>query len=709
MWTKRQYPCLLWEKNLTLAKTIDLCRGEEATLRHVQGKASDTADNPIVVTAIKQSFEARPKTGTGKNFPTAKHQSQSGQSYKQSEKTCLFCGRKHPMLKSKCPAYGKTCNRCRQPNHFSPCCPKSKKPSRAVNAVSPSTEDTDHYQAATAADSCNYYIAHVTNGQHNADTIYAEMLVSARPTKFLVNSGAACNMLPLSKLPSGTCLQKTQKVLRTYNGSTLPTEGTAEVNLVNHLNQKCHVLTFEVVNEHHRPVLVAKAVQEMNLLTVNEGNFKHIDPVHVSKQPLSSTKSENLEKYTTVFKDNIGSLPGPSVHLTLDTHVDRVIMPARGVPLSLEEPVKAELACLVSKGVLAPVDKASRCVSQMAVAVKPAGDLRICLDPRGLNKALVRERHTLPTLDFMLHKLQGARVFSKGDLRHGYWHLKLDEASSVLTAMATPFATYKWRRLPFGLNLSSEIFQKRMQAALKDLPNLQVIADDVLICGYGQMTADAMRNHDEAMDAFLKRCQELNIVPNPDKFVYKTTMVLFMGHLLTDQGIKIDQSKVQAIVDMPNPENASAVCHLNGCVKFLSRYIPHLADLNKPLRDLTKKETAFKWEAHHSAAVNKLKNALTTAPTLAYFDTNAPVTIQSDASNLGLGGCIMQHGRPVAYASRPLTDAEHHKSAMEKELLAAVFLMTKFDQMTYGRHVTVHSDHKPLASILKKPLSKAPH
>ena len=163
---------------------------------------------------------------------------------------------------------------------------------------------------------------------------------------FLLTSGAACNILPLSKLPPGTCLQKTQKVLRTYNGSTLPTEGSAKVNLVHPLNQKCHVLTFEVVNGHHRPVLGAKAVQELNLLTVNEDNFKRIDAVHVSKLPRSSTKFEFLEKYTTVFKDNIGSLLGPPVHLTLDTDVDRVIMPARGIPLCLEEPVKAELARL---------------------------------------------------------------------------------------------------------------------------------------------------------------------------------------------------------------------------------------------------------------------------------------------------------------------------------------------------------------------------
>ena len=97
--------------------------------------------------------------------------------------------------------------------------------------MSPATEDTDHYRRAAAADSCNYYVAHVTNGQHNPDTIHAEILVSARAKKFLVDSGAACNILPLSKVPPYTCLQKTQKVMETCNESTLPTE--ALLNLRN--------------------------------------------------------------------------------------------------------------------------------------------------------------------------------------------------------------------------------------------------------------------------------------------------------------------------------------------------------------------------------------------------------------------------------------------------------------------------------------------
>ena len=269
--------------------------------------------------------------------------------------------------------------------------------------------------------------------------------------------------------------------------------------------------------------------------------------------------------------------------------MELVIMPARKLPLSLEEPVKHELEQLVSKGVLGPTEEPPRWVSQMAVVAKLSGALRICINPRGLNKALMRACHTLPTLDTMLHKVRGAKVFSKADLRNGYWHLHLDEASSNLTTMATPFQTYKWRRLPFGLSISSEIFQKRVQAAFKDLPNVHVIADDILICGHGKTMTDVMKNHDDTINALLNRCLETNIILNPDKFVYKTQKIQFMGHILTDQGILPDTGKVQAIVDMPFPDNVSAVRRLNGCISYLSRYIPHLADLTKPLRDLTHK------------------------------------------------------------------------------------------------------------------------
>ena len=194
----------------------------------------------------------------------------------------------------------------------------------------------------------------------------------------------------------------------------------------------------------------------------------------------------------------------------------------------------------------------------MAMIVKPTGKVRICLDPRGLNNALIREHRTLPTLDSTLHKAQGAHVFSKANLCHGYWHCHLDEESSDLTTMATPFGHYKWRRLPFGLNVSAEIFGKRVQAAFKDLKNIHCITDNVLICGYGETTEAASENHDEAMMAFLDKCREMGIVLNPDKFIFKVSEMPFMGHILTDRGILPDPAKVRAIPEMPYPKDVAS-------------------------------------------------------------------------------------------------------------------------------------------------------
>ena len=126
-----------------------------------------------------------------------------------------------------------------------------------------------------------------------------------------------------------------------------------------------------------------------------------------------STKPDILERYADVFADTVGNLTG-TVHLETDPTVRPVIMPARKLPLAVEQPVKGELAKLVSTDILEPVDKPTTWVSQMAVPVKPSGKIRICLDPHGLNTALMREHYTLPTLDAMLHKLRGAKVFSKG-------------------------------------------------------------------------------------------------------------------------------------------------------------------------------------------------------------------------------------------------------------------------------------------------------
>ena len=136
--------------------------------------------------------------------------------------------------------------------------------------------------------------------------------------------------------------------------------------------------------------------------------------------------------------------------------------------------------------------------------------------------------------------------------------------------------------------------------------------------------------------------------------------------------------------------------------------MPRLSEVCELLRRLTMKDVAWHWTEHQEQAFNKLKHLVTVAPVLEYFDPKEELTLQRDASDTGLGAVLTQNGQPIAFASRALSDAETRYAQIEKELLAVVFGLEKFHQYTYGRPVTVQSDHKPLEVIVKKPVFKAP-
>ena len=156
------------------------------------------------------------------------------------------------------------------------------------------------------------------------------------------------------------------------------------------------------------------------------------------------------------------------------------------------------------------------------------------------------------------------------------------------------------------------------------------------------------------------------------------------------------------------PEDKKAVHHLLGMINYVGKFIPNLAEITKPLREVLKKEIDWHWNKSHEEAVNKIKELLISRSCLAFFDPSKAIQIQVDASKSGIGAVLMQNGKPVSYASRSLTNAQKNYAIIEKELLAVLFGCERFHQFVYGSGVTIISDHKPLESIMKKPLSKAP-
>ena len=194
---------------------------------------------------------------------------------------------------------------------------------------------------------------------------------------------------------------------------------------------------------------------------------------------------------------------------------------------------------------------------------------------------------------------------------------------------------------------------------------------------------------------------------NYDKCHIKQNTISFYGHILTSEGIKPDPSKVSAIKDIKSPQNINQLLSFLSSAKYLGSLTPDHSNLCAPLNKLTRKDVDFQWGPEHQEAFERIKDNIASIAILwSYFDPTKSVTIQCDASMEGLGAVLYQD-KPVTVANKTLTNTEQNYSNIEGGMLAIVFAWTRFHHYTYGRHVIVESDHKPLESITKKPMSTA--
>jgi hypothetical protein len=364
---------------------------------------------------------------------------------------------------------------------------------------------------------------------------------------------------------------------------------------------------------------------------------------------------------------------------------------------------------MVDGDIITPITEPTPWISSLVVVPKKSGKLRLCLDPKDLNKAIRRENYSMPTIEDIATRLHGARVFTVVDVLSGYWHVELDDESSKLTTFHTPFGRYRWLRMPFGISSASEVFQRKMHELIEGLDGVEVVADDFVIYGKGLTDDQARADHGWRLVAFLQRCREHHVVLSKDKIRQRQTNAPFIGHIAKPDSLSIAPERVKALLAMPEPTDVPAVRRFIGFVQYLGKFLPHLADELKPLTSLTKKDMPWHWESAQSTAFIRIKQLVSRAPVLRYYSAEDEVTIQCDSSKDGLGAALLQNGQPVCFASRALTSAETRYAQIKKELLAIVFAYEKFDVFIYGRSmISVESDHKPLEAIFKKPLNDAP-
>ena len=240
---------------------------------------------------------------------------------------------------------------------------------------------------------------------------------------------------------------------------------------------------------------------------------------------------------------------------------------------------------MVEEGILTPVNEPTDLVSSMVIVVKP-NKLRICIDPKDLNRAIKRSHYPMPTIEEVATKLSKAKVFTVLDAKSGFWQIKPEEESSMLATFNTPFLTgrFRWLRMPFGICSAPEEFQRRMNNTFENLKGTAIIADDLLVFGEGDDIESATKDHDENLKNALQRARERNLKLNKEKVKLRMTEVPYIGHLLTPEGIKPDPKKVEAVQKMAQPTDVPSVKRFLGMVTYLSKFLPNLSTITEPLR-----------------------------------------------------------------------------------------------------------------------------
>ncbi|XP_052276600.1 uncharacterized protein K02A2.6-like [Dreissena polymorpha] len=442
----------------------------------------------------------------------------------------------------------------------------------------------------------------------------------------------------------------------------------------------------------------ARGYGRINLLGRDDSvDFGLIMRIHTARLETESI----IEKYSDVLGEEIGCIPG-EYEIKIDKSIEPVVHAPRPVPVAIREQLQAELKHLEKCNIIAKVTEPTQWVSSLVCVRKKNGRVRICIDPTDLNRAIRREHYPMNSFDDVATRLNGSKYFTTLDANMGYYQIKLTEESSKLTAFNTPFGRYRYLRMPMGVKCSSEVFQRSMEQNFGNIDGVEIIVDDILIHGR------TLEEHNRRLETVLQKARSINLKMNKKKCMFAKPEVDYVGHKLTGDGIKPTDQRVKAIADMREPESFSELETVLGMLSYVSKFIPNLSELNAPLRDMKRLET-WSWGDEAKRAFNKIKEALVSTKVLQYYDLKKPVTLTVDASMRGLGAAIIQQDRVVAYASRALTPTEQRYAQIEKEMLAVVYGCEKFHKLLYGRDTfLVESDHKPLESILKKEIHKAP-
>ena len=427
------------------------------------------------------------------------------------------------------------------------------------------------------------------------------------------------NVVP--KRQRQTKLKSSSLKLTAFGGHDIPVIGKCtHKSLVNGTSQ---ILKFQVV-EMGNSLLGCEDCKKLKLVTFNVNDIRK-DP----NDSVIGQKNEDIcKKYADCF-ECLGPMSEP-YHIKINKDAAPVIHSTRKVIAALRERVRKELEEMESQGVIKKVQEPTEWVNSMVINEKRSGKLRICIDPRDLNKVISREHYQLPTQEEITARLAGAKYFSHLHAKSSFWQMPLDKESSYLTTFNAQFGRYIFTVIPFGVVFAQEVFHRTVTELFADIDGCETDIDDILVWG------KTLEEHDHNLKMTLDHVRKVKMTLNREKCKFRQTELIYLGEELTAGGVKPDDVKMKAIQEYTRPESKQDVLRLLGMVNFIAKFAPKVSDFTAPLRELIKKNVEFHWLDHHKKAFQDLKKLLTGPEALRYYDETKPITLKIDASQKGL-------------------------------------------------------------------------
>ena len=398
-------------------------------------------------------------------------------------------------------------------------------------------------------------------------------------------------------------------------------------------------------------------------------------------------------EFPDVFSDVPGCTPTIQHDISLIT-TDRIRAKLYPVPVYLQPHFKEEVDKLQEQGII-QLSSSPHC-SPVVMVKKQDGTYRMAIDYRLLNSVTVFHAEPSCSVEEDLHKFAGARYFSELDLSKAYYQVPLTEKAKPLTAFPTHKGLMEFNRLPFSLVTACATYIRLMRIVLAGLPNVSFYFDNIFVY------STDWPQHVSSVRSVLLKLREHHLTIKPSKCKFGVSTIQYLGFQLDGSQLKPQLNKIEALCQVTPPTTKKKLRSFLGMVSFYKTFIPQASEYTGPLSDLLKKgvKEPLEWDEDLLGRFHHLKLALSSDPVLKLPDLQLPFVLRTDASNHGLGAVLLQYHdgcpHPVAYVSRKLLDRERRYAVIERECLAIVFGVRKFDFYLRGKEFILEIDHKPL-------------